>query len=118
VLTGTEVGAYTTRYIPPFDEFEVDHIEIPVGASTDFENLGPSVFLCIAGIGVVAQSDTQTVTGIKKGDVFFVPSAQKIEIAATVEVDQDPASLNQAPLQLYRAGVNSCLHHIATVGGL
>lgn len=118
VLTGTQVGAYTTRYIPPFDEFEVDHIEIPVGASTDFENLGPSVFLCIAGIGAVAQSDTKTVTGIKKGDVFFVPSAQKIEIAATVEVDQDPASLNQAPLQLYRAGVNSCLHHIATIGGL
>lgn len=121
VLTGTHVSAYTTRYTPPFDEFEVDHIEVPVGASTAFENIGPSIFLCFEGIGAIAQSDTQTVTGIKKGDVFFVSAAQKFEIAATVEVDQDLASLNQGPLRLYRAGVNSCLyhaHHVVAVGGL
>lgn len=121
MLTGTHVSAYTTRYTPPFDEFEVDHIEIPVGASTDFENVGPSIFLCFEGIGAIALSDTQTVTGIKKGDIFFVPASQKIEIAATVEVDQDPASLNQVSLRLYRAGANSCIyhpHHVATVGCL
>ena len=111
MLTGTHVSAYTTRYTPPFDEFEVDHIEIPVGVSTDFENIGPSIFLCFEGIGVISQFGAKTVTGIKKGDVFFVPADQKIEIAATVEVDQDLVSLNQVPLLLYRAGVNSCIYH-------
>ncbi|KAG0596051.1 hypothetical protein M758_UG220000 [Ceratodon purpureus] len=121
VLTGARVSAYTTRYTPPFDEFEVDRIEIPVGASTVFENWGPSIFLCCEGIGAIAQSDTQTVTCIKKGDIFFVAASQKIEIAATVEVNEELISLNQPSLQLYRAGVNSCLyhpHHITTVGCL
>lgn len=111
VLPGTHVSAYTTRYTPPFAEFEVDHIVVPVGASTEFENQGPSIFLVFEGIGAIAHSGTQVVTGVTKGDVFFVPANQTIEIAATVEVDQDPASLDQTPLKLYRAGVNSCIYH-------
>lgn len=111
VLTGTPVSAHTTRYTPPFAEFEVDHISVPVGASTEFQNLGPSIFLVFEGIGAIAQSGTDVVTGVTKGDVFFVPAAQTIKIAATVEEDQDPDSLDQIPLRLYRAGVNSCLYH-------
>ncbi|XP_024379036.1 mannose-6-phosphate isomerase 2 [Physcomitrium patens] len=111
MLTGTPVSACTTRYTPPFDEFEVDHIVVPVGESINFENLGPSIFIVFEGIGVVAQSDRQTVTSVKKGDVFFVSAGQNFEIAATVEVDEDVAPAVQAPLHLYRAGVNSCLYH-------
>lgn len=112
MLTGTHVSAYTTRYAPPFAEFEVDHVVVPEGASIEFENLGPSIFLVFERIGAIVQSGTQVAfTSVTKGDVFFVSAAQTIEIAATVEVDRDPASLNQIPLQLYRAGVNSCLYH-------
>lgn len=113
VLKGTPVSAFTTRYTPPFAEFEVDHIVVPVGASAQIENLGPSIFLTFEGIGVIVQPGTTgAVTGISKGDVFFVPAGHTIEIAATVEVDgEDITPLHQTPLQLYRAGVNSCLYH-------
>lgn len=113
VLKGTPVSAFTTRYTPPFAEFEVDHIVVPVGASAQIENLGPSIFLTFEGIGAVVQPGTTgAVTGIAKGDVFFVPAGHTIEIAATVEGDwEDLTSLHQTPLQLYRAGVNSCFYH-------
>jgi hypothetical protein len=34
VLRGEEVQEYTRRYAPPFDEFEVQRVEVPAGAST------------------------------------------------------------------------------------
>lgn len=110
VLTGTPVSAFTKRYTPPFDEFEVDHILVPVGKSTEVETTGPSILLVFDGIGVITQGDTQNVIGVKKGDVLFVAAGQTIELAATLEVNED-APQTQMPLQLYRAGVNTCLYH-------
>jgi mannose-6-phosphate isomerase len=34
VLRGEEVQEFTRRYAPPFDEFEVQRVELPAGAST------------------------------------------------------------------------------------
>lgn len=34
VLRGDEVQQFTRRYTPPFDEFEVQRMELPAGAST------------------------------------------------------------------------------------
>lgn len=109
-MTGTPVSAFTKRYTPPFDEFEVDHILVPVGKSTEVETIGPSIILVFDGIGVITQGDIQNVIGVKKGDVLFVAAGQTIEVAATVEVNED-APQTQMPLQLYRAGVNTCLYH-------
>ena len=34
VLSGEEVQQFTKRYAPPFDEFEVQRVELPAGEST------------------------------------------------------------------------------------
>lgn len=111
VLTGTPVNAFTKRYTPPFDEFEVDHIVVPVGKSIEVESIGPSILLVFDGIGVISQGDTQNVTiGVKKGDIFFVGAGETIEVAATMEVNEDVPQ-TQIPLQIYRAGVNARVYY-------
>ncbi|XP_024398750.1 mannose-6-phosphate isomerase 2 [Physcomitrium patens] len=107
VLTGTHVNDYTTRYTPPFDEFEVDHIVVPLGSSSELTTMGPSIFLVFEGIGVIGNNDAEDITGLKKGVIFFVPADQKIVIAAPLDADHSYDDLKRKPLQLYRAGVNS-----------
>ena len=34
VLAGEEVQQFTARYAPPFDEFEVQRVDLPAGEST------------------------------------------------------------------------------------
>ena len=34
VLTGEEVQQFTARYAPPFEEFEVQRVDLPAGEST------------------------------------------------------------------------------------
>ncbi|XP_042513765.1 mannose-6-phosphate isomerase 1-like [Macadamia integrifolia] len=96
ILQGVLLNPYTKRYLPPFDEFEVDHCILPQGTSAILPVVqGPSIFLVTAGDGTM-----QTRTGlsgemISEGSVLFVPSNTEITVTT------------REGMQLFRAGVNS-----------
>ncbi|RVX12576.1 Glutamine--tRNA ligase, cytoplasmic [Vitis vinifera] len=96
ILVGVSMNPYTKRYLPPFDEFEVDCCILPQAASVVFPSVpGPSPFLIMAGKGTIhAGFAGEHVIG--EGSVLFVPANMEIRIAAS-----------SMELQLYRAGVNS-----------
>ncbi|XP_010470600.1 PREDICTED: mannose-6-phosphate isomerase 2-like isoform X3 [Camelina sativa] len=97
ILKGFPLTPYVTRYLPPFDEFEVDHCDLPRGKSTVFPAVpGPSVYLVIEGEGKLQTGSTQLL--VSQGDVLFVPAHNEIHIHVTGESDL---------MKLYRAGVSS-----------
>ncbi|XAR51535.1 Mannose-6-phosphate isomerase [Bertholletia excelsa] len=94
ILPGLPLNPYTRRYLPPFDEFEVDLCILPKGASAIFPAVpGPSIFIVIEGEGTSYGTSFEDV--VREGDVIFAP--------ATVGITFRTAS----HLHLYRAGVNS-----------
>ncbi|CAN0881359.1 Mannose-6-phosphate isomerase 2 [Linum grandiflorum] len=96
ILNGFPMNQYTTRYLPPFDEFEVDRCLLPRGESTVFPAVdGPSIYVVTSGEGVMeARFSSQT---LKEGDVVFAPADTLINVTSTAASE----------LHLYRAGVNS-----------
>lgn len=85
----------TKRYRPPFEEFEVDHCDLPEGKSTKFPSMaGPSLFLVTEGTGIIKTAFSAEM--VRVGDVLFAPANTKITIESSGR-----------RLQLYRAGVNS-----------
>lgn len=94
ILRGVSLNPYVTRYLPPFDEFEVDHCILPQGESVSFPAVpGPSIFLVVAGEGMMnAESPKGHV--ITEGDVFFAAADTEINITSASQ------------LHLYRTGVN------------
>ncbi|XP_022759254.1 mannose-6-phosphate isomerase 1-like [Durio zibethinus] len=98
ILKGFPLSPYITRYLPPFDEFEVDHCILPKGASTVFPAIpGPSIFLAFVGEGTLHSGSREDI--VAEGDALFAPANIEITITTTSE------------LQLYRAGVNSRFFH-------
>jgi mannose-6-phosphate isomerase len=94
ILQGVPLNSYVTRYLPPFDEFEVDRCILPPGASTVFPAVsGPSIFLVIAGEGIMHEGSFEGDV-VTEGDVLLAPANTEISITSDSE------------LQLYRAGVN------------
>ncbi|KAJ9147348.1 hypothetical protein P3X46_029522 [Hevea brasiliensis] len=94
ILKGFPLSPYITRYLPPFDEFEVDSCVLPRGASTVFPAVpGPSIFVITAGEGRMHTESSKEV--VTEGDVLFAPANIEISITTVSE------------LHLYRAGVNS-----------
>ncbi|CAM8996713.1 unnamed protein product [Rhodiola kirilowii] len=94
ILKGISVDRYTKKYLPPFEEFEVDHCALPQGASTTFSSIpGPSIFLVMDGQGKVETDSVKE--EISKGDVFFVAAQCEIELEAKTQ------------LEIYRAGMSS-----------
>ncbi|CAO2825408.1 unnamed protein product [Amaranthus hypochondriacus] len=86
----------TKRYRPPFEEFEVDHCDLPEGTSTKFPAMaGPSLFVVTEGTGTISTMPFSS-EKIRVGDVLFAPANTKFSIECTGK-----------RLQLYRAGVNS-----------
>ncbi|CAA7035400.1 unnamed protein product [Microthlaspi erraticum] len=54
ILKGFPLTPYITRYLPPFDEFEVDRFDRPIGKSTVLSGSPrPSVYLVIEGKGIL-----------------------------------------------------------------
>ncbi|KAG8659735.1 mannose-6-phosphate isomerase 1 [Manihot esculenta] len=99
ILKGFPLSPYITRYLPPFDEFEVDSCILPRGASTVFPAVpGPSIFVITAGEGRMRTASSKEV--VSEGDVLFAPANIEITITTASE------------LHLYRAGVNSRFFHI------
>ncbi|XP_043694830.1 mannose-6-phosphate isomerase 2-like isoform X2 [Telopea speciosissima] len=96
ILHGFLLNPYTKRYLPPFDEFEVDHCIFPQGTSAILPVAqGPSLFLVTAGEGTMQTSTGLFGEMISEGSVLFVPANTEIMVT-TIE-----------GMQLYRAGVNS-----------
>ncbi|CAO2817239.1 unnamed protein product [Amaranthus hypochondriacus] len=99
ILTGFKVEGSegrTTRYRPPFEEFEVDHCDLPEGTLTKFPAMaGPSLFLVTEGTGTISTTPF-SMENICVGDVLFAPANTKLSITSTGK-----------RLQMYRAGVNS-----------
>ncbi|KAJ0043047.1 hypothetical protein Pint_18766 [Pistacia integerrima] len=94
ILKGFPLSPYITRYLPPFDEFEVDCCILPQGASAVFPEVsGPSIFLVTVGEGTMHTASQ--IDAVTEGDVLFAPANTEISITTSSE------------LQLYRAGVNS-----------
>ncbi|KAE8654962.1 Mannose-6-phosphate isomerase 2 [Hibiscus syriacus] len=99
ILAGLPLSPYITRYLPPFDEFEVDRCVLPKGSSAVFPAVpGPSVFLAFAGEGTFKTGSCGGI--VTEGDVMFGPANTEITITATAR-----------ELQIYRAGINSRFFH-------
>lgn len=95
ILQGVALSPYVTRYLPPFDEFEVDRCQLPQGESAEFPAVpGPSIFVVTFGEGIIYTSDLKGDV-ITEGDVLFAPANTQISITSASQ------------LQIYRAGVNS-----------
>lgn len=107
ILRGIPLNPYVKRYMPPYDEFEVDRCCLPSGVSVVFPAVpGPSIFIVMAGDGSMHTDSTED--DITEGDVFFVPAKTKISMTAAFVGDDNVNAFGS--LELYRAGVNSrCL---------
>ncbi|XP_059670593.1 mannose-6-phosphate isomerase 1-like [Cornus florida] len=93
ILQGIPLNPYTRRYLPPFEEFEVDRCVLSKGTSTVFPAIpGPSIFIVVEGEGTMCTSSEDIVT---EGDVLFAAANTEISVTTSSE------------LHLYRAGVNS-----------
>ncbi|CAN4090558.1 unnamed protein product [Withania somnifera] len=92
ILQGTAVNPHVVRYIPPFDEFEVDRCILPEHSTAEFPAIpSPSIFMVVEGEGRVTTSSNEI---IREGVVFFAPANTSITIST-------PSGLH-----LYRTGVN------------
>ncbi|PPR97701.1 hypothetical protein GOBAR_AA22964 [Gossypium barbadense] len=99
ILSGLALSPYITRYLPPFDEFEVDRCILPKGSSVVFPAIpGPSIFLAFVGEGKMKTGCWEGI--VTEGDVVFEPANTELVITATT-----------SELQLYRAGINSRFFH-------
>jgi mannose-6-phosphate isomerase len=108
ILKGEPIDSHTRRYIPPFEEFEIDSIDVPKGSSYKLPLIpGPSIFLVQDGLGLATQGlgERQRVFGLKKGDVFFLPADTPFELSASIEAAPSNGHID-APLKIFRAGVN------------
>ncbi|KAL0423993.1 UNVERIFIED_CONTAM: Mannose-6-phosphate isomerase 2, partial [Sesamum radiatum] len=94
ILRGVPSNPYTVKYLPPFDEFEVDRCILPREKSTTFPAVpGPSVFVVISGEAVMRLPFSEEL--VTEGDVIFAPANTVITVETT------------SGLNLCRAGVNS-----------
>ncbi|XP_009591548.1 mannose-6-phosphate isomerase 1-like [Nicotiana tomentosiformis] len=93
ILNGTAVNPHTMRYIPPFEEFEVDRCILPKQSTAEFPAIpGPSIFMVMEGEGTMTTSSGEIVC---EGDVLFAAANTSITVATS------------SGLHLYRAGVSS-----------
>lgn len=99
ILSGLHVNKYTKRYVPPFDEFEMDSCILPIGQTTEFPaNAGPSIVIVLQGSGDMFEvhGKYRSNTRLQSGDILFVPAETHFDVTAS-----------STGLQFYRAGVNS-----------
>lgn len=89
------MGLHIKKYRPPFDEFEVDHCDLPRDASVvvPFAN-GPSIFVVMNGKGTISSSSHKV--EIQEGDVLFTCANTEITLKTTASC-----------LDIYRAGISS-----------
>ncbi|XP_075660641.1 mannose-6-phosphate isomerase 2-like isoform X2 [Castanea sativa] len=85
ILQGVPLNSYVRRYLPPFNEFMVDRCILPYRASTVFPAvLGPSIFLVMAGEGIMHAGSFKGEL-VTEGDVLFAPANTEISIESESE---------------------------------
>ncbi|OWM74216.1 hypothetical protein CDL15_Pgr008529 [Punica granatum] len=95
ILRGVPLNTYTKKYLPPFDEFEVDSCLLPKETSAVFlAALGPSIFLFTVVKGKISVRSSAEGVSVNEGDVIFVPANTEISLKSETE------------LQAYRTGVS------------
>ncbi|KAK6927939.1 Phosphomannose isomerase type I, catalytic domain [Dillenia turbinata] len=96
ILPGVPSSPYMRKYLPPFDEFEVEQCLLPNGASSVFPaSPGPSIIVVISGEGRLRTELMDGADAVTEGDVLFSPANVEITVTSSSE------------LHLYRAGVSS-----------
>ncbi|GJP50627.1 hypothetical protein CLOM_g9770 [Closterium sp. NIES-68] len=122
LLNGTPITPHVSVYTPPFDEFEVEKISVPLGQTAALPEIsGPSILLVFRGSGAISVAPANGmnkvhgsaaavaaapsyVQGVHVGDVFFVPAgSHKLLASAVVETDGEDS---EPVLEMYRARVN------------
>ncbi|KAJ1412748.1 RmlC-like cupin domain superfamily [Sesbania bispinosa] len=95
ILRGVPLNPYVNRYLPPFEEFEIDCCILPQGETVVFPAVpGPSIFLVTAGEGIM-NAESPEGYAVTEGDVLFAAANSEISVTSASE------------LHLYRTGVNS-----------
>jgi mannose-6-phosphate isomerase len=94
ILPGVSLNPYTVKYLPPFDEFEVDRCILPQEASTIFPAIpGPSIFVVMEGEGTISSASSEEF--VSEGDALFTSANVELTLKTT------------GGLSIYRAGINS-----------
>jgi mannose-6-phosphate isomerase len=94
ILQGVALNPYVTRYLPPFDEFEVDRCHLPQGEMVEFPRVpGPSIVVVTFGEGIIY---TSYFTGDKilQREVLFGPADTEISITSSSELNTYRARVN------------------------
>ncbi|KAH7284699.1 hypothetical protein KP509_34G066900 [Ceratopteris richardii] len=99
ILSGINLNAYTKRYSPPFDEFEMESCMLPIGQRMRLSSIeGPSILIVLGGSGTLHERDGNA-QSLQFGDTVFLSAGTEYDVIT------NPAS--KGNLQFYRAGVNS-----------
>ncbi|MCO5562819.1 hypothetical protein L7F22_016454 [Adiantum nelumboides] len=102
ILSGIDINAYTKRYAPPFDEFEMDSCTLPAGQMAEFSSInGPSILLVLEGCGILSELNGKcpSTFRLQRGDILFISADTHFDVVAMPTSNTD--------LKFYRAGVNS-----------
>jgi mannose-6-phosphate isomerase len=93
VLKGQPVHDHVKAYRPPFDEFEIQHIDVPAGESVAVPtNPGPLLLLVHAGSGSAKAADgsssvkdgaLQQQAELHRGSIVFVPAGTSLTFDAS-----------------------------------
>ncbi|KAI8467236.1 MAG: mannose-6-phosphate isomerase [Monoraphidium minutum] len=105
VLTGDAIHDHVKVYRPPFEEFEIQRVDIPAGEAVPVPtNPGPLLLLVTGGAGTATASGGAAASGklqpqleLRRGSVVFVPAATSVTYSAAGSAD----------LQVWVAAVNA-----------
>lgn len=107
VLKGQAIHDHVRAYRPPFDEFEIQSVEVPSGETVTIPtNQGPMLLLVHAGSGTaeakpgssgVQDAALQRQAELHRGSVVFVPADTNLTFTASAT----------GPLNIWAAAVNA-----------
>jgi mannose-6-phosphate isomerase class I len=107
VLKGQAIHDHVRAYRPPFEEFEIQRIEVPAGETVTIPtNPGPMLLLVHAGSGSAAAQTSssgvqdaalQKQVELHRGSVTFVPAETGLSFTASAT----------GPLNVWAAAVNA-----------
>ena len=93
VLTGDVIDKNTTRYSPPFDEFELEVVSCAKEDTAEMTvSQGPSILLVKNGKGKINDD-----VAIEKGSVVFANANEKMTLTSS----------DEGGISIYRAQVNT-----------
>lgn len=106
VLRGERIHDHVKVYRPPFDEFEIQRIEVPAAETVTVPtNQGPLLLLVDAGAGAAQAAESVSMKGdglqqqleLHRGSIIFVPAATELTFTAS----------GAGPLKIWAAACNA-----------